>query len=110
MLRVSACALVCGMAVLTAGLRGQDAKKDEPKVEAKARGYLPQNWAKIGLTDDQKQSVYKIQNKYGEEIDKLDAKIKQLKDTRDKEMRDVLTADQKKKLEEIFRAKAGTGK
>ncbi len=110
MLRAVAYTLVCGLVVLTTGLHGQDAKKDAPKEEPKAKGYLPPNWKKLGLSEMQVQSVYKIQNKHGEEIEKLEAKIRQLKATRDKELLDVLTADQKKTLEGILKAKAGTDK
>lgn len=66
---------------------------------------LPQNWGKIGLSDDQKQDIYKIQGKYNAEIDKLEAKIKELKGTRDKEMKGVLSPDQKKKLDDILTGK-----
>jgi len=89
--------LLSGMFVLSDGLSGQDPKKDDPP--AKVKGKLPAYWGKIGLTDSQKQDVYKIQGKYGTEIDKLKAKIEELETTRDKEMKAVLTADQKKALE-----------
>lgn len=112
MLRLPALVLMSGLFVLSGGLMiGQDTKKDDPKAakkdepQAKAKGQLPQNWGKIGLTDDQKQQIYKIQGKHAGEIDKLEAKIKEIKGTRDKEMKAVLTADQKKKLEEILTGK-----
>ena len=38
-------------------------------------------------------------------LDKLEAKIKEIKGTRDKEMKGVLSADQKKKLDEILTGK-----
>ena len=81
----------------------KEGKKDDPPV--KAKGFLPPNWGKLGLTDTQKQDVYTIQGKYNSEIDKLDAKIKELKATRDKEMKAVLTPEQKKRLEEILLGK-----
>jgi hypothetical protein len=89
--------LIGGMCVLSGGLSGQDPKKDDPP--AKVKGKLPPLWAKIGLTDSQKQDIYKIQGKYGMEIDKLEAKIAELKSSREKEMKAVLTDDQKKALE-----------
>jgi hypothetical protein len=89
--------LVGGMFALAGGLSGQDPKKDDPP--AKIKGKLPPLWAKIGLSDAQKQDVYKIQAKYGTEIEKLEAKIAELKTTRDKEMKAVLSDDQKKALE-----------
>jgi hypothetical protein len=112
MLRLSMFALLGGVLVLSSGVVGQEAKTagQEPKKvakkdEPKAKGFLPQNWGKIGLTDDQKQEIYKIQAKHNTEIDKLEAKIKELKGTRDKEMKGVLSADQKKKLDEILTGK-----
>src|ERR1700761_2233058 len=109
MFRLPTLALVGGLLVLSGGLMsGQDTKKDDAKKgepTAKVKGFLPQNWGKIGLSDSQKQEIYKIQGKYGSEIDKLDAKIKELKGERDKEMRNVLSADQKKKLEDIVPGK-----
>lgn len=81
----------------------KEVKKDDPVV--KAKGVLPMNWGKLGLTDTQKQDVYTVQSKYNTEIDKLDAKIKELKATRDKEMKAVLTPEQKKRLEEILLGK-----
>jgi hypothetical protein len=89
--------LLGGMFVLAGGISGQDPKKDDPP--AKIKGKLPAYWGKIGLTDSQKQDVYKIQAKYGTEIDKSKAKILELETTRDKEMKAVLTDDQKKALE-----------
>lgn len=100
MSRLALCLLFSTLFVLSGGLVGQEPKKDDPPV--KAKGVLPPNWKKIGLSDDQVQTIYKIQGKYNEEIDKLEAKIKELKGTKDKEMKAVLSADQKKKLEELL--------
>ncbi len=108
MFRLCLCLLFGCMLILSGGLTGQEPKKDPPKKDdppTKAKGVLPPNWKKIGLSDDQVQQIYKIQGKYNEEIDKLDAKIKELRAARDKEMKGVLTADQKKKLEEILLGK-----
>jgi hypothetical protein len=102
MLRLAMLTLLGGAVILSGGVVGQE-KKDDPPV--KVKGTLPPNWGKIGLTDDQKQQIYKIQGKYGDEIDKLEAKIKELKGTRDKEMKAVLSVDQKKKLDEILTGK-----
>ncbi|HUR54786.1 MAG TPA: hypothetical protein VMZ71_11690 [Gemmataceae bacterium] len=116
MFRLCACALLGAMLTLSAGLVGQEPKKDDPKATkkddpkaakkddgpGKFKGQLPANWKKLGLSDEQVQNVYKIQSKYYEEIDKLDSKIKELKTTMDKERRAVLTPEQKKRLEEIL--------
>lgn len=106
MFRASMFALVGGMVLLVGGISGQDAKDESKKDESKVKGFLPANWGRIGLTDEQRQQVYKIQSKYGAEIDKLDARIKELKVTRDQEMKTVLTPEQKKRLEDILTGKA----
>jgi Spy/CpxP family protein refolding chaperone len=80
-------------------------KKEEPK---RLTGQLPTYWKMLGLTDKQVQEVYKIQGKYNAEIDTLEAKIKELKEKMGKERLEVLTAEQKKRLEEILKDKAGT--
>jgi Spy/CpxP family protein refolding chaperone len=101
-------AVLAGLLVLSGGATtAQDAKKEVKKDDPapKAKGFLPMNWGKLGLTDAQKQDVYTVQGKYNAEIDKLDAKIRELKAARDKEMKAVLTPDQKKRLEEILLGK-----
>ena len=114
-LRLPLFALLAGLLVLSGGTSGQE-KKDDPKKdvkkddttkkdEPKAKGMLPMNWGKIGLDDKQKQEIYKVQGKYNEEIDKLEAKIKEIKLTRDKEMKAVLSPEQKKKLDDILLGK-----
>jgi hypothetical protein len=113
MFRACLFALFTALLVLSGGTFGQDAKsKEESKKDVKntkkddtptrVKGVLPRNWSKLGLTDTQVQSIYRVQNKYNDEIDKLEAKIKELKAARDKETKDVLTTDQKKRLEEIL--------
>jgi Spy/CpxP family protein refolding chaperone len=84
-------------------------KKDEKK-EEKAKGMLPTYWKQLGLTEEQVQKVYKLQNKYNDEIDQLEAKIKDLKEKLVKERAAILTAEQKKRLEDILKEKAGTDK
>ena len=109
MFRASLFALLTCLLVLSAGTFGQDTKpKEEPKKSdppAKVKGTLPANWGKLGLTDTQVQEIYKIRNKHNEEIAKLKAKIAELESTRDKESKAVLTAEQKKRLDEILTGK-----
>ena len=83
MFRASLLALITALVVLSGGLVGQDTKKDDKKLDTttkvekkdeppvKVKGQLPPNWKKLGLTDDQVQRIYKVQNKYDDEIDKL---------------------------------------
>ena len=104
--------LLGGLLVLSSdAIVGQEAKKDDPKTAkkdeppTKFKGMLPPNFKKIGLSEAQVQEVYKIQGKYNSEIDKYEAKIKALKGTRDKEVRAVLTPEQKKRLDDILTGK-----
>ena len=120
MRRLPTLVLLSGLFVLSGGLFGQDAKKDDPKpaktddpkakkdetpAPAKLKGTLPKYYKDVGLTDGQKQEVYKIQNKYNPEIEKLDAKLKEMKSTRDKEVKGVLTDEQKKRLDDLLTGK-----
>ncbi len=116
MFRAGFLALFTCMLVLSSGLVGQDKKedpkKDDKKVDAKKdepptklKGMLPQNWKKLGLTDAQVQDIYKVQNKYNEEIAKHEAEIRKLKAAKDKEEKAILTPEQKKRLEDILTGK-----
>jgi len=107
MFRVLIPGVLTAALVASGGTTAQDAKKEIKKDDPapKAKGFLPQNYAKLGLTDAQKQDVYTAQAKYNTEIDKLDAKIRELKAARDKEVKAVLTPEQKKRLEEILLGK-----
>jgi Spy/CpxP family protein refolding chaperone len=92
-------------------MNGQDqGKKEEAKKEnpaTKFKGRLPPNWGKLGLTDEQRQKVYKVHAKYKTEIDILNKKIQELEVLRDKERLEILTDEQKKRLQEILKTKSG---
>jgi Spy/CpxP family protein refolding chaperone len=101
MARLRCAFFVLGLALLAVtSTSGQDKKgdKDDPKV----KGTLPAHWKDLGLSDDQKQKVYKIQANYKTKIDDLEKKIKDLKAEEHEERLKVLTDDQKKKLREIL--------
>jgi hypothetical protein len=103
MTRARTLALLAGLFALTAGLAAQEPKKDDPP--GKVKGTLPPKWKDLGLSSDQVQQIYKIRNKHDEEIGKLEAKIAELKAAKEKESKAVLTADQKKRLEDILLGK-----
>lgn len=114
MFRAALLALFTGLVVLTGGTVAQDPKtKQDPKTEVKkddkkdepagkVKGTLPANYGKLGLTDAQVQEIYRTRNKYNDEIAKLKNKIAELETTRDKETKAVLTAEQKKRLDDIL--------
>lgn len=109
--------LIVGLLVLGGGSVGQDKKKDDPKKDdvkkdepaAKAKGQLPTYWKDI-VSEDQKPKIYAVQTKYREKIDKLETEIKSLKEKRDKELLDILSPEQKKRLEDKIKEKAGLKK
>src|SRR5262245_40015331 len=88
------------------GLHGQD-KKDDKKDDKKLTGKLPTHWPKLGLTDEQKQKVYKIQSEYGDKIAALEKQVKDLKSHEKSDMEKILTEGQKTRLKEILLDKAG---
>lgn len=109
MRRLSFLAAIFVLALFTGGLlTGDDSKvvvqdkKDEP---VKFKGILPQNWKKLGLTDEQTQKVYKAQTEYRTKIDRLEEQIKTLKTEEKADMYKVLTDAQKARLKEINEGK-----
>jgi Spy/CpxP family protein refolding chaperone len=66
--------------------------------DSKAKGRLPNNWGKLGLTSTQRDKIYSIENSYAAQIEELQKKINDLQSKRDAEMHGVLTADQQKQL------------
>jgi Spy/CpxP family protein refolding chaperone len=109
MLKMRMFAGMLAVAVLTGGwLLAQD-KKDGDTPAAKAKGQLPQNWKKIGLTDDQVQKIYKIQGEYRPKIDEAKAKAAALGKEMNEQMVKVLTDEQKVALKKLAETKAGVG-
>lgn len=90
--------------VLSGGLRGDD-KKDLP-----AKGQLPAQWKKLGLTDEQIKKVYSIQTEYRGKVAELEEKVKDLKKQERTDLEKVLTDAQKARLKEILLEKAPTEK
>jgi hypothetical protein len=104
MLRPRALLGMLAIALLMGGwLHGEDTK--DGKDDKKIKGTLPANWGKLGLTDKQKQDVYKAQSEYKDKIADLEKQIKELKEAEKSAMEKVLTDEQKKRLKEIVNAK-----
>lgn len=79
------------------GLQGQDKKEPAP-----FKGVLPPNFGKIGITEEQKQKIYKIGNETREKVAELEKKIAELREKGKQEVLNLLTEEQKKKLKEIL--------
>ncbi len=76
--------------------KGSDAKGAK---KASSGDRLPANYAKIGLSDDQKKKIYDVQNKYEAQIDALEKQIADLKAKQKAEVESVLTPEQHKALQ-----------
>jgi Spy/CpxP family protein refolding chaperone len=70
------------------------------------RGILPAGWRKLGLSDEQKQKVFAVQERYRGQIRELESKIKELRARRQDEMMSVLTPDQRQQLRKLALEKA----
>jgi hypothetical protein len=74
------------------------------------KGTLPANWGKLGLSDEQKQKVYKAQADHKTKIAALEKQIKELKEEEKTAMEAVLTPAQKARLKEILLGKVPADK
>jgi Spy/CpxP family protein refolding chaperone len=68
---------------------------------AKAKGQLPANWKKLGLTEIQRDKIYSIQADFRPKIKALEVQLKNLRQEERREMEKVLTDAQKARLKEI---------
>ena len=75
--------------------------------DSKVRGVLPRHYRQLALSDEQRQTIYKIQNEYSDKIDDMQKKIDDIKAERDAKYLKSLTKAQRDRLEEI---KKGTEK
>ncbi len=66
---------------------------------------VPSGYSKLGLTDQQKEKLYKIQAEYYPKIHDLETKADALREKREKEFESVLTAPQKRLLAEAAQQK-----
>src|SRR5262245_54028642 len=74
----------------------------EVKDSGKVKGTLPANFGKLGLSDQQKQEVYKIRAKYQEQKKKLEEQLEALKTDERTDLDKGLTPEQRKRLREIL--------
>jgi len=63
--------------------------------QEKLKGRLPPGFAKLGLSDEQKQMIYKIQAEYEAKIAALEAQLKKLREEERAQLFRVLTPQQK---------------
>ena len=71
------------------------------RAETRRRRPLPAYYGKIGVTDEQREQLHAIQDRYHQQIDALQQQIRQLIRERDAEMEKLLTPGQKLRLQEL---------
>jgi hypothetical protein len=94
--------LTAGLVVLLVScswLLGDDTKP--------SKGRLPTGWTKLGLTQDQKLQLYKVESDYVQKIEPLQQQIEKLRSQQRADMLKVLTDAQRARLREILASKAG---
>jgi Spy/CpxP family protein refolding chaperone len=79
----------------------EEAKAAKGAVEKKPTGRVPQHFAKLDLTSDQKTRIYAIQDEFEGRIDALLAEIEELRVQRDSQIESVLSAGQREELKKI---------
>ena len=98
-------ALALGTQLLVESTVGQEKSASKPtpaKVAKKPAGRLPAHYGKLGISSDQRAKIYGVQATYKKQIADLQKQIDGLKAKQNTEVQAVLTADQKKKLDEIL--------
>jgi Spy/CpxP family protein refolding chaperone len=82
-------------------LIGEDKKPDPKDPDPKLKGTLPKNYKQLGLSDEQKQAIFKVHDRYQAKIEDLEKKIKELKGEREVGYEKVLTKAQLDRLKEL---------
>jgi Spy/CpxP family protein refolding chaperone len=75
--------------------------------QGKAKGTLPPYWGQIGLSDAQRQQIYRIRAAARADVDKLFQQIDERKARELDEMSAVLSDAQRQRLAEVITGKAG---
>jgi len=78
----------------------------EKAVKGSKAGALPQNYSKLGLSDDQKKKIREVRAEYNSKIQELEDQIKELRKKEKVAMEDVLTDAQRARLRELVLEKA----
>ena len=108
-LRAQGAAVLAAALLLLVGASGpvwsQDGSGEpEPaKPAVKFRGRLPAYFSRV-VSQKQRDAIYGIQAGYADQLAKLESQIRELESARDKEVRDVLTPEQKKQVDAMMAA------
>ena len=101
MKRLSSVVTLMAAALLVSGSIWGDEPNQPTAAPVRVRRALPQNWNKLGLSDEQKQKIYATQAEYGVKIDALQKQIKELQSKQRDAMEKLLTDAQKTRLREL---------
>ncbi len=99
------CLMVAVLLVSGAAVTGQD-KKDAPK----AKGTLPANFGKLGLSEEQKAKIHAISADYKSRLAAIRAQEDELKAKQRKEFESVLTDAQVEQLRKLQTGDTGDKK
>jgi len=82
----------------------QETQEETPakKVRKKARGRVPNHYGKLGLSSEQKETIYDVQAKYRAQIEALEQEVADLEQQQSIEITEVLTDDQRQSLKKIL--------
>lgn len=103
----SAMTILSGGLPLVAQESGKAVAETKKKVVDPSRR-VPNYFGQLGLTEDQRESIYKIQAKHQPQIDALENQLEELRAQALKDCEAVLTADQKRMLGERRASAAGS--
>jgi hypothetical protein len=81
--------------------KAKPAAKAEKKAPKKAKGRVPPYFAQVGLSGEQRETIYTVQAEYNGKIGDLKKQIADLTAKRDTEVEAVLTETQKKQLDDL---------
>ena len=90
--------LLCGLAMAAGFATQVAAQKTEEKKQRTTR--LPAHYAKV-VTEEQRSSIYAIQEKFEARLEKARAELKAVVDERDAAIEKVLNAQQRKDVEKL---------
>lgn len=106
-LSASAMTILSGGLPLVAQESGKAGAETRKKAVDPSRR-VPNYFGQLGLTEDQRESIYKVQAKNQPQIDALEKQLEDLRAQALKECEAVLTADQKRMLGERRASAAGS--
>ena len=95
------------MAVVAPALAVQPASGPAaPGSKRKSVRRLPSYYGQVGLSDVQREAIYRLQEAYAEQLDALEQQLEALKGRRDQEIENVLSPAQKQRLRQLLEAAA----